>query len=152
MAPSEPRTAAQRKTDTLALLATPVLDGWVASSGAGGAHLVPLSVHWTGDRLAVAVAASSVTARNLTAAGRARVGLGGTRDVVMVDVTLDRTVPVADAPAELAEGYARQSDWDPRSSPDGYVYLVLRPERVQAWREANEIAGRTLMRDGAWVV
>lgn len=148
----EPRSAAQRRTDTLALLATPVLDGWVASAGAGGAHLVPLSVHWTGDRLAVAVAASSVTARNLTAAGRARVGLGGTRDVVMVDVTLDSAVPVADAPAELAEGYAGQSDWDPRTSPDGYVYLVLRPERIQAWREANEIAGRTLMRDGSWVV
>ena len=30
----------------------------------------------------------------------------------------------------------------------GYVFLVLRPVRVQAWREANEIAGRTLMRDG----
>jgi len=29
---------------------------------------------------------------------------------------------------------------------------VLRPLRVQAWREANEIAGRTLMRDGAWLV
>jgi hypothetical protein len=24
--------------------------------------------------------------------------------------------------------------------------------RVQAWREANEIAGRTLMRDGTWLV
>jgi len=23
--------------------------------------------------------------------------------------------------------------------------------RVQAWREANEIPGRTLMRDGAWL-
>jgi hypothetical protein len=28
---------------------------------------------------------------------------------------------------------------------------VLRPERIQAWREADEIAGRTLMRDGAWL-
>jgi hypothetical protein len=24
--------------------------------------------------------------------------------------------------------------------------------RMQAWREANEIAGRELMRDGRWVV
>ena len=61
-------------------------------------------------------------------------------------------VPVADAPADLAEGYAGQSDWDPRTSPDGYAYLVLRPERVQAWREVNELAGRTLMRDGTWTV
>ncbi len=32
------------------------------------------------------------------------------------------------------------------------MFLVLRPVRLQAWREANEIKGRTLMRDGAWVV
>jgi hypothetical protein len=32
------------------------------------------------------------------------------------------------------------------------VFLVLRPVRIQAWRESDEIAGRTLMRDGAWVV
>ena len=30
--------------------------------------------------------------------------------------------------------------------------LVLVPERIQAWREANELAGRTLMRGGRWVV
>ena len=29
--------------------------------------------------------------------------------------------------------------------------LVLRPERIQAWRESNELAGRLLMRDGAWL-
>ena len=56
------------------------------------------------------------------------------------------------AAPDLAEGYAGQSDWDPRTSPDGYAYLVLRPERVQAWREVNELAGRTLMRDGTWTV
>ena len=152
MPPPEPRTADRRKADTLARLATPVLDGWVASAGPAGAHLVPLSLHWTGEHLVIALELTSVTARNIAASGRARIGLGATRDVVMVDATLDRTVPVADAPAELAEGYAAQSDWDPRRSPDGYAYLVLRPRRIQAWREADEIAGRTLMRDGAWLV
>jgi hypothetical protein len=29
---------------------------------------------------------------------------------------------------------------------------VLRPVRVQAWREVNEIPERTLMRDGTWLV
>jgi hypothetical protein len=53
--------------------------------------------------------------------------------------------------AELGEAYAAQADWDPRTS-SGYVFLVLRPVRIQAWRESDEIAGRTLMRDGAWVV
>lgn len=33
-----------------------------------------------------------------------------------------------------------------------YVYIVLRPDRIQAWREVNEMEGRTLMHVGAWVV
>lgn len=31
------------------------------------------------------------------------------------------------------------------------AYLVLRPRRTQAWREENELVGRTLMRGGAWL-
>jgi hypothetical protein len=32
------------------------------------------------------------------------------------------------------------------------VFVVLRPDRIQAWREEYELAGRTLMRGGAWLV
>ena len=52
---------------------------------------------------------------------------------------------------DLAERYAAQAEWDPRVAGAGYLFLVLRPERIQAWREANEIAGRTLMRAGTWL-
>ena len=58
-------------------------------------------------------------------------------------------MPVVDDP-DLAERYAGQADWDPRTAGDTYRFLVLRPERIQAWREANELRGRTLMRDGTW--
>ncbi len=146
-----PRDAATRKADTLAMWARPAIDVWVATaSAAAEAHLVPLSLAWTEERLVVAVQESSRTARDVTASGRARLAVGPTRDVTMVDAVLDRVVPVAEA-GELGEAYAAQADWDPRGST-GYVYLVLRPDRVQAWREADEIAGRTLMRDGAWLV
>jgi hypothetical protein len=146
-----PRDARTRKADTLAMLATPAIDVWVASaSAAGDAHLVPVSLAWVDDRVVVAVAQGSVTARNVTASGRARLAVGPTRDVVMIDAELDRTVPVGDD-EHLGQAYADQADWDPRRD-SGYVFLVLRPVRVQAWRESDEIAGRTLMRDGAWVV
>ena len=56
------------------------------------------------------------------------------------------------APPELADAYAAQSDWDPRADAAGYVFLVLRPDRVQAWTEVHELAGRTIMRAGEWVV
>jgi hypothetical protein len=68
----------------------------------------------------------------------------------MIDAVLDRAVGVGDDEA-LADAYAAQADWDPRGA-GGYLFLVLRPVRVQAWREANEITGRTLMRDGTWSV
>ncbi|MGY1808235.1 pyridoxamine 5'-phosphate oxidase family protein [Blastococcus sp. SYSU D00669] len=147
----EPRDRATRKADALALLTTPAIDVWVATaSPAGEPHLVPLSLAWTDQRVVIAVEASSVTARNLTASGTARLAVGPTRDVVVVDAVLERTADVA-ADEALGAAYVGQADWDPRRSA-GYVFLVLRPVRLQAWREADEIPGRTLMRDGAWLV
>ena len=144
------RDRATRKRDALALLATPAVDAWVASAASSGPHLVPLSLAWIKDRVVIAVAWSSVTARNIMASGRARLGVGATRDVVMIDGALERTIEVGTDEA-IGAAYAAQADWDPRTD-SGYVYLVLRPERIQAWREADETAGRTLMRDGIWLV
>ncbi len=145
------RDALTRKADTLAMLATPEIDVWVATaSAAGGPHLVPVSLAWVDDHAVIAVAAGSVTAENLVASGSARLAVGPTRDVVMIDAELERTLDVAEDDV-LGAAYASQADWDPRTSP-GYLFLVLRPVRIQAWREANEIPGRTLMRDGTWLV
>jgi hypothetical protein len=83
---------------------------------------------------------------------RARLALGPTRDVVVIDATLERAVSVSEVPAEFAERYASQADWDPRLEGGSYIYLVLQPERIQAWREENELAGRTLMRNHDWLV
>jgi len=113
--------------------------------------LVPLSFAWSGDHVIIASETSAITTRNIVASERARLGLGQTRDVVMIDVVLVQNVSVREAPHAIAERYAEQADWDPRSSP-GYAYLILLPERIQAWREVSEIPGRTLMRDGAWLV
>lgn len=135
----------------LATLSAPVADAWVATADAGEPYLVPLTASWFEERIVLATDRGSPTAGNLAARGTARLAFGGTRDVVLIDVRLERTVPVADA-GPIGEAYAAQNDWDPRTAGDAYVFLILRPERVQAWRELNEIAGRTLMRDGAWLV
>ena len=148
---ADPRDRETRKADTLAMLATPAIDVWVATASAAGApHLVPVSLAWVDQRIVIAVEAKSVTARNLTSSGEARLAVGPSRDVTMVDVVLEKTVEVS-ADEALGKAYVAQADWDPQRDT-GYVFLVLRPVRVQAWREANEIAGRTLMRDGAWLV
>jgi hypothetical protein len=143
-----PRSREQRKADTLARLAAPVLDAWVATDGP---HLVPLTLAWFEERLIVATDRTAPTAKSLIGTGRARVGIGPTRDVIMIDTVLDRRLPVTGAPG-IGEAYAAQNDWDPRTAGPSYDFLVLRPVRVQAWREVNEIPGRTLMKDGVWLI
>jgi hypothetical protein len=147
-----PRTTEQRKADALAHLEATHADLWVASASPDGtAHLVPLSFAWDGEHVVIATTPDAATTRNLAGGRRARLGLGGTRDVVVVDVVAVDSQAPADAPA-LAERYAAQADWDPRDSDGDWLLTRLRPRRIQVWREEDEIAGRTVMRAGEWVV
>jgi hypothetical protein len=152
MTDQQPRTREQRKADTLAKLSAPAADVWVATAAAdASAYLVPLSLAWLDERVVLATDADSVTARNAISQGYARLGLGPTRDVVLIDAELEQVYSLDEVPAGLARGYATQADWDPRESGGQMRFLVLRPQRIQAWREANELPGRTLMRGGAWI-
>ena len=141
-----PRSRAQRKADTLARLEQDV-DCWVASADeTGNTHLVPLSYYWDGAALVLATPRSSRTATNLLRAGVARVGVGPTRDVVLVDGRV--TEGVDDA---TADAHTEHTGFDARSEDVEYVYLRLTPTEIRAWREANELSGRLLMREGAWL-
>jgi hypothetical protein len=130
----------------LTLLRTEI-DCWVASADElGNAHLVPLSHYWDGEALVLATPRSSATATNLLRAGVARVGVGPTRDVVLVDGRVTQGVDDATATA-----HAEQTGFDARRTPGDYVYLRVTPTEIRAWREANELSGRLLMRDGVWL-
>jgi hypothetical protein len=143
------RSLAERKTDTLGKLETEV-DVWVASASADGrGNIAPLSFVWDGTALTVALPATSFTATNLARAAWARVALGPTRDVVMLEGPIE-VLPIGTDPA-LEEAHARATGFDPREEGSTFVYLRLTPERIQAWRESNELAGRTLMKDGNWL-
>lgn len=151
MSTDQPRSKEQRKADTLAKLAAPVADLWVATADGDDPFLVPLTMAWHGERIVLATDDTSPTARNLAASGKARLGLGGTRDVVRIIAVLEDTLAAREAD-ELGAAYAAQNDWDPRKGRSSTVFLVLRPVRIEAWREENELPGRLLMRDGAWLV
>ncbi|GAB3666359.1 hypothetical protein GCM10027589_31430 [Actinocorallia lasiicapitis] len=147
---SEPRTPEQRRTDTLALLADEA-DLWLATASPDGEPcLVPLSYRWDGETVLICTLPTNPTGRNLLASGRAKATFGRTRDVVLMDVTAEPIAP-ADLPAADGDAFAVRADWDPRLEPQPYTYFRLRPRRLQAWREANEIKGRTLLSDGAWL-
>jgi hypothetical protein len=152
MTDQQPRTRERRKADTLAKLSAPAADVWVATAAAdASAYLVPLSLAWLDGCVVLATDADSVTARNIISQGHARLGLGPTRDVVLIDAELEQVYSPDEVPSGLARGYAAQADWDPRESGGQMRFLVLRPQRIQAWREVNELPGRTLMRGGAWI-
>jgi hypothetical protein len=141
-----PRSAQQRKTDTLARLASDV-DAWIASADAAGrAYLLPLSFLWDGAGLVVATPRSSITGRNLSRGEPVRVGVGELRDVTMIDGTPE---PVQDEP--VMDAFAAKHGWDPRQETGDYAYFRIVPDRMQAWREVNELPGRALMRDGRWL-
>jgi len=143
----ELRTRDERRADTLARFERDV-DCWVSSATPGGVpYLVPLSYLWDGEVFLLATVASSPTARNLVASGRTRLAFGATRDVVLVEGAVSRVVP-DDA---TASAFAAATGFDPRDEPQEYAYLAVRPVTVQAWREVNELAGRTLMKNGRWL-
>jgi hypothetical protein len=148
-----PRSPAQRRQDTLERLERDV-DAWVATAAdaAGGTpYLVPLSFLWDGGTLLIATPSSSPTSRNLHTTGKVRLGIGPTRDLVLIEGTVDQILPAAEVPDDLADAFAAKTGFDPRQL-SGYHYFRIHPQRLQAWREANELEGRELMAGGQWRV
>ncbi|MFJ3793129.1 pyridoxamine 5'-phosphate oxidase family protein [Kitasatospora sp. NPDC090091] len=148
---SAPRSRALRRRDTERRLAGDV-DVWVATASAEGMpYLVPLSFDWDGAALLVATPADSPTGRNLAASRTVRLALGATRDVTMIDGDV-AVLDLAALPPEQGDRFVTRTGFDPRTLATPYRWFRITPRRIQAWREADELTGRDLMRDGHWVV
>lgn len=144
-----PRPRFERKIDALAKLRSDV-DLWVASADeVGSAYLVPLSYCWDDPTLTIATPRASRTAMNLVRAGWARVALGPTRDVVIIEGPVE-AIPIG-TDTRLEDAHAHATGFDPRTLAEEYVYLRITPHHIQTWREANEIEGRQLMCRGEWL-
>jgi hypothetical protein len=147
---TDPRSPAQRRRDTEQRL-THDTDLWVASASAdGGPYLVPLSFDWDGEAVLVATPAKSPTGRNLAATQTARLGLGHTRDVSMIEGDVE-VLEIDALPQERGDRFAARAGFDPRAQDTPYRWFRISPRRIQAWREVNELPGRELMRDGRWL-
>jgi general stress protein 26 len=146
-----PRSGQQRKQDTLRRLERDV-DAWIATASLDGTpYLVPLSFLWDGTTILISTPVASPTSRNLQAAGKVRVGVGPTRDLVLIEGTVD-ALEDSEISDELGDAFADKTGFDPRQLTTPYCYFRIHPQRIQAWREANELDGRDLMRDGRWLV
>jgi hypothetical protein len=147
-----PRTPQQRKQDALHRLERDT-DAWVATAdpASGTPYLVPLSFLWDGSTLLVATPSSSPTSRNLQATGKVRLGIGPTRDLVLIEGTV-HALAATEIPDEVGDAFAAKTGFDPRQLRSTYLYFRIHPQRLQAWREANELQGRELMRGRHWLV
>ena len=128
------------------------VDCWVATSDpeSGAPQLVPLSFVWDGETVLLSTSASSPTGRALVATGAVRLAFGATRDVVMVDGDVE-VIDAAELSPNEADRFAGRTGFDPRSLRTRYLYFRVRPTRIQAWREENELAARDLMRVRVWL-
>lgn len=145
------RSGAERRRDTEQRLGHDT-DVWVATASVeGGPYLVPLSFYWDGAALLLATPTASRTAVNLAATRTVRLGLGDTRDVTLIDADV-LVLEIDELPDGLAKKYVAHTGWDPREAQRPCRWFCVTPRRIQVWREANELADRELMRDGAWVV
>lgn len=123
----------------------------MATAGPSGPYLVPLSLAWdsTSGDLVFCMEEGTVTARNIAGEPSVRVGIGPTRDVLMIDGTARITGLVNDDDA-LAMFFHEKAGWDPRLNGDNLIFIRVTPSRMQAWREVDEAANRTVMINGAW--
>ncbi len=148
---ADPRSRSQRRRDTEHRLANDI-DVWVASASSDGTpYMVPLSFDWDGEALLVATPADSPTGRNLAATRTARLGLGHTRDVMMIEGDVE-VLEINALSQERGDRFVAHTGFDPRVLATAYRWFRISPRRIQAWREVNELSDRELMRDGHWLV
>ncbi|MFD0856188.1 pyridoxamine 5'-phosphate oxidase family protein [Actinomadura adrarensis] len=145
-----PRSLAERRAHARDRIETG-FQMWLATGSDGrGAHLIPVAYTWDGSALYTATFAKSRTVANIKGRPQARVALGDTANVIMIDTSAS-LVDVPDIGTDIAEHYAKVST-DPRTYPEGtFVYLRLHPRRIQVWNGFHEFVGRTVMRDGQWL-
>jgi hypothetical protein len=129
------------------------IDAWVATAdpSTGKPYLVPLSFLWHDSTVLIATPTDSPTGRNLLATSRVRLGLGPTRDVVVIEgIVTGFAAP--EISVDVGDAFAAKAGFDPRELSAPYTYFRVTPRRIQAWREVDELAGRDLMRAGTWLV
>ena len=145
-----PRSIETRRQDALYRLGHDE-DAWVATTDTdtGAPRLTPLSFLWHQDTLLLATTANGLTGRNLAANPSVQLGIGLTRDVVLVQGAVEVIAVDALDPA-LGDAFAAKAGFEPRRPSSPYAYFRVTPRSIQVWREEDELTDRWVMRAGVW--
>jgi hypothetical protein len=123
------------------------VDAWVATAdpASGSPYLVPLSFLWDGQRLLVATPSASPTSRHLQATSKVRLGIGPTRDLVVIEGTV-QPLAAAEVPDQVGDGFAAKTGFDPRQLTDptwtfgSSLGGCRRGARPTSWPDASSCA------------
>lgn len=146
-----PRSRVARKENALRRLVEDE-DVWVATADAAGVPcLVPLFFWWDGEVIWLSTRPTNPTGANMAASGLVRMCVGTTRDVVQIEGGV-AAFTVEELPQEVGDAFAAKGGWDPRTDDARYDYYRVTLDVLRAWGTVPELVGRTLMRDGKWLV
>ena len=67
----------------------------------------------------------------------------------MIDGTA-RATGLVQVNAISATIFEEKTGWDPRRESGDWIFIRVTPSRMQAWRDVDEIANRTVMVGGTW--
>jgi hypothetical protein len=113
--------------------------------------MVPVSFWWAGTYVWFSTPSTNPTGRNLIPSGAVSVSLGHPQDVVLIEGRAGH-VPTTEMPPAVAEGIVAKCRWDPRNDHPSYTFFHITPHVLRAWGTDAEMTGRTLMRDGSWLL
>ena len=88
---------------------------------------MPLSFLWHAETLLIATEDGSPTARNLHGGGQVRVGVGPTRDVVLVEAAATVLGGLDDP---TGDAFAEKTGFDPRQL-DNYTFYRVEPREMR---------------------
>lgn len=140
------RSPESRKEHVLTLLSAHHPQCWVATASRNGnPHLVPQSFAWHEGRVIISSGEGFRLTKDLLEGSQARLALGDTCDVVLIRASVEAHMPVGEEPPEVRERFATQADWDPSKLGSAFRYFLLKPERIDVWRQPDEMGDRTIM-------
>lgn len=96
-------------------------------------YLIPLSLQWNGETLLVSTPADSITGKNMATTGKARLGLGDTRDVTVIEGSV-QSLEMDELSKERANRFATRTGFDPRDLTTPYRWFLITHQWIQAWR------------------
>ena len=142
------RAAATRTKDVLAFLEK---QGhyWLTTAEIGGRpHVIAVSGLWDGSGITVTTMGTSKTAMNMAMNPLVVLAGGDPQDAIVIQAQVIESIPVGESPRVLYD-WKKAMGWDP-SELGEWMFYLLRPTRIQAFRGYDEI-GRDVMLRSRWV-